>query len=417
MHSKNIFSIRGTAYLISGLIITLLLSACGNSEDADKVKAALEINQLDISAIELSSAKIIMEELESLKITAKAVIGDDISGSLDISNKVQWSSSNNDIATISSSGQLTGKSVGFVTVTAKLADLLGTIDIQLSDASLETIDIINSPSPVSVCRSGYELKANGNYDDATVRDISASVTWTSDDDSRLSIDETGVFATYKNGASIVTASKNNITGNTTITIDNDLSAVQIASNSSSVYIGKTLTFTATGTYDDNSTADITNTVTWSSDDSDTLTISNTTLTKGIATGISEGSTNISASCLSSPEEVSNVITITVANEPVINNIAIEEDKSILEFKIIDSPEQLTANLKRSDGTYSTDVSDNEFTDWSVSETISGQPVTISDTGEITFSAVGTTKIKVRYFDKDNNLGPFDDYIEVEIVAN
>tara|TARA_R110001592_G_scaffold7126_7_gene40203 strand:- start:3204 stop:4457 length:1254 start_codon:yes stop_codon:yes gene_type:complete len=417
MHSKKMLSIKSAASFISSLIFALILSACGNSEDADKVKAALEINQLDISSIEITSVKSIMEVLEILQITAKAVIGDDISGSTDISNKVKWSSSNNEIASINSSGLLTGKSVGLVTITARLADLVATKDIQLSDALLETIDIMNSPSPVSVCQSGYTLKANGNYDDATNRDITSSVTWSSDDATRLSIDNSGVFSTYKDGTSVVTATKNSIAGNTTITIDDDITSVQITSTANSVYIGKTLAFTATGTYDDTSTTDITNTVTWSSDNTDYLTISNDTTTKGIATGVAEGTANISANCLTTVATPSNSVAISVTEEPTVNDISIEEDESIIEFKIVDSPEQLTANLKRSDNTYSTDVSDNDYTDWSVTDTISGTALTISNTGEITFSAVGITEIKVRYYDDDNNIGPFTDTIEVKIVAN
>tara|TARA_R110002072_G_scaffold1130_10_gene9471 strand:- start:41631 stop:42887 length:1257 start_codon:yes stop_codon:yes gene_type:complete len=418
MHSNKVFLIKTMVILLSRLAFALILTACGNSEDAQKLKDALDVNQLNITSLQVSSDKSIIEALETLPMKAEAFIANESTPSIDVSNKVKWSSSNNNIASINSEGLLTGKAVGLVTITATLADLFASTDIQLSDALLETIDIINNnPSSVSVCRSGYELIANGNYDDATVRNITTSVTWTPDDPTRLSIDASGVFSTHKDGTSTVTATKNSITDSTDITINDDIDSVQINASDNSIYTGNTLAFTATGTYDDTSTADITNNVTWASDDEEIVSISNETNTKGLATGISEGSANISARCLTTVAEESNSLSITVAEEPVINNIAIEEDKSILEFKLVDSPEQLTANLKRSDNSYSTNVSDDEYTTWSVNDTISGTALSIDNTGEITFTEVGITEIEVRYYDNNNGIGPFTDTIEVQIVTN
>ena len=403
--------------VISYIFLALILSACGNSEDAEKVKDAIEVNQLDITALELTSSKIIMETLATLQITAKAVIGDAMTATLDVSNKVTWSSSNNDIASINQSGLLTGKSEGLVTITAQLADLSAEIQIQLSSALLESIVITNNPSPVSVCRTGYSLKAEGNYDDTTTRDITSDVTWSSDDPTQLAFNSSGIFSTYKNGTVEVTATRNSISGSADVTVTDDITAVAINASANSVYIDKNISFTATGSFDDASTADITNMVTWTSSNTGVLTISNEDTDKGRATGVAEGSANISASCLTTVPETSSTISIAVSEEPLINDIAIEEDASIIEFKLVDSPEQLTANLKRSDNTYSTDVSDSEYTTWSVSDTISGTPLAISTTGEITFTAVGITEVKVRYYDDDNNVGSFTDTIEIKIVTN
>lgn len=420
MLSKKLFSSRSIFSIITYLTFTLLLSACGNSEDAGKVLAALEINKLDISEIELSSDRSLMEVSELLQITAKAVVADDLTGTVDISSKVKWSSSNSAIASISSSGLLTGKSVGLVTITATLADLSKSIDIQLSDALLETIDIVNIPTSISVCRSGYELKASGNYDDASVRDITTSVNWSSNDTSRLSIDEAGVLTSYKDGTAVVTAtSKNNIniTGNTTLTINDDLNSVEISANANAtaVYVGQSLAFTAIGTYADQSTENITDTVEWMSSDENILSISNGTASSGIALGTTVGSANISARCLTTVATASNELAISVSEEPVVSNIAIEEDKIILRFKIGDRPRQLSARLKRTDDSYSTNVSDNEYTVWSVERVISGETVIIDEIGELTFTAIGITEIKVRYYDTDQPLGPFTDTIEIEVV--
>lgn len=415
MHSNNTSLSNKITLLLSTVFFSILLSACGNSEDAEKVKEALEVNQLDITTLQLTSPNTVIEFNAKEQFTAQAIIGDGSGSPLPVNDKVTWSVSDSSAASITSTGLLTGKDVGMVTVTIEFADLSVTKDIELSDAQLESINIANSPSPVSVCQSGYQLTAMGTYDDTRVSDITSSVTWSSNDATSLSIDDTGAFSTYKDGSVTVTASKDSIEQTASITINKDLGSLAISASSDTVYIGRTLSFTATGTYDNASTADISDNVSWASDTTSALTISNDEGTKGVATGVSEDMANVTATCLSSPNVTSNSVLITVEEEPVIDSIAIEEDASILEFILANSPEELTANLKRSaDNSYSTDVTDSEYLTWSVE---SGTGFTISETGVLTFTQAGNAKIKVYYYDSVEKVGPFEDLINIAILAN
>lgn len=408
-------SVKNQIILLSCFSFVLFLSACGNSEDAEKVKEALEVNQLDISSLQLTSTNTVIEFDAEEQFTAQAIIGDGSGSPLTVNDKVKWSVSDSNAASISSTGLLTGKNVGVVTVTIQLADLSVTKDIELSDALLESINIANNPSPVSVCQSGYQLTAMGTYDDARVSDITSQVTWSSDDTTTLSINETGAFSTYKDGSVTVTASKDSIEQTADITINDDLDTIVISAEADSVYIGRTLSFTAIGNYDDASSATITENVSWASDTPSALTISNDEPTKGIATGVSEDMANITATCLSSSNIISNSELITVEEEPIIDSIAIEEDAVILEFILANSPEELTANLKRrADNSYSTDVSDSEYITWSVE---SGTGFTISETGELSFTQAGNAQIKVYYYDSVDKVGPFEDLINIAILAN
>jgi hypothetical protein len=421
MHSKNNRSFKKSFTIVSFFSLVLILTACGNSEDAQKVKDALDVNQLGITDLQLTSPNTLVEFDATEQFTAQAIIGDGSGSPLSVNDKVKWSISDADAATINSSGLLTGKNVGLVTVTIQLADLMATKDIQLSNALLETIDIINIPTPVSVCHAAYQLNANGNYDDSTVRDLTDQVTWSSDNTDLLVIDETGAFATFKDGTATITVSRNTIEKTAAVVINDDIDSIAISTSSNTVNTGNTLSFTATGTYDDASTSEITNNVNWISDTPAALSISNDLATKGVATGVTEGQANISATCLSTSAVVSNSVLIDVEELPVINGVSINEDTVSLEFKINDSPEQLVAQLTKSDSTFSTDVTDSDNIDWSVIRTISGTPLTVSNIkgskGEITFTATGITEIEVRYDDNDADEGPFFDKIEVEILTN
>jgi len=67
-------------------------------------------------------------------------------------------------------------------------------------------------------------------------------------------------------------------------------SIEVTPESASIAVGQTQQFTATATYPDGSTADVTNEVIWTSDES-IATIDDT----GLATGVAEGTTEINAS--------------------------------------------------------------------------------------------------------------------------
>lgn len=404
------------------------MTACGNTEDAQKVKDALDVNLLNITSLKVTSPRDIMEITATEPFTAMAIIANDPTVQIDISNKVKWSSSDTGNATINSSGLLTSKALETlsVTVSAQLADLTASKEIKLSNAPLERIDILTNPSPVSVCRGGYQFTAQGKYETEVgepedMRPITDLVTWASADQTLLKFGETGAFSTYKDGTTTVTASLNTIEASASVTIDDDLDSIAITAGSDTVNVGSTLSFTATGNYG-TTTTDITKNVNWISDTPSVLSISNDTATKGVATGVSVEMANISATCLSTKAVVSNEVLIDVKVAPVIDGVAINDGTANLEFKIIDSPEQLTAKLTKSaDSSFGKVVTDSDNITWQVKRTVSGTALTVSNTkgskGEITFNAIGITEIEVRYDDKDSNEGPFTDVIEVEIVAN
>lgn len=417
MHFKRDSLFRKTAIALHHLLLVVFITACGNSDDARKLTDAIEVNKLNISSLQLSSPNTVIEFDATEQFKAEAVIGDGSGDLLDVSNKVRWSVSDTDIAKINSSGLLTGKADGLITVTAKLADLSITKDLDLSSATLAGINILNNPTPVSACKSGYSLSAQGIYSDTTTRDITHLVDWSSNDSSLLAFSESGTFSTFKDGIATIKATRNTLAGSDTINIQDDISSILVSSPADHISIDSTLSFTAHATYNDTSTADVTHTVSWSSHDAATLAISNDEKNKGVATGVATGNTNIFAACLTTAPSISNLIAIEVKEKAVINGISIEEDATLKQFKLADSPEELVARLTKSDGSFGSNISDDEHTTWAVDETISGSPVTIDGEGELSFTEEGITKIQVRYYDSDNNVGPFTDSIEVEIIRN
>jgi hypothetical protein len=156
-----------------------------------------------------------------------------------------------------------------------------------------------------------------------------------------------------------------------------LSSIVITSDASTnLPVAFTRQFTATGTYADSSTEDITYQVTWISSDTNIATIS-----YGLATGKTEGNTNITAtlSGITSP-----IITLMIIPTPMLSSIAVTP--TTLDNLEVGSTQQFTAT-----GTY-VEGSTNDITSqvtWASSDT---NIATISSAGLATGKAVGSTNI-------------------------
>jgi uncharacterized protein YjdB len=130
---------------------------------------------------------------------------------------------------------------------------------------------------------------------ATEAGVPADVYWESSDPTIAKIDpETGWATGLKVGSVAITATSERAVGSLVLNVTAAaLQSISIAASSPSVALGLTTQFTATGTYSDGTTPDITNLVTWSSSRPGGATF-NTPGSPGLATGTGVGSTNITA---------------------------------------------------------------------------------------------------------------------------
>src|SRR5205823_5420235 len=147
---------------------------------------------------------------------------------------------------------------------------------------------------------------------------------------------------------------------------------------------------ATGTYSDNSTQLITGSVSWSSSNPAVASISDITPTKGLALGVSAGTTNITAT-LGTITSTAAVLTVTSASA---TSLAITGPASMA----LNVSQQFTVIATFSDG--STQDVTNVAT-WG-SSTTSVATVTVS--GLVTAKNLGTTNISAS-FESANDSSP------------
>jgi hypothetical protein len=193
-----------------------------------------------------------------------------------------------------------------------------TIDSEPPPA-ITTIEV-NPSSPTIEVGQNQQFNAIGIFDDGSPpADVTESVAWQSSNTGVATIDSTGQATGISEGATNITAAKDGITSDPVpLTVTKPtvtLESITISSECDSILIDEQCIFSATGTYSDESTADLTLAAEWFSTDDD-IAIFNQ---PGIATGMGEGTVDVYASFYDSFRGntiTSNTATLEVTAAPV-----------------------------------------------------------------------------------------------------
>ena len=260
------------------------------------------------------------------------------------------------------------------------------------NASLTSVVV--SPSSTSVSAGAkQQFTATGHYSDGTTKDLTAAAQWKSSNAAVASIDATGVATGIAAGAATITATASSMQGSANLTVNNaiaNLTAIAIMPQLSSIPISTKQQFSATGTYSDGSTRDLSSLVTWSS----SSTVAATVDINGLVTAIAVGTTTITATLGS----VTQTFTISVST-PTISDIFVSPDGLT---EPIGVTQQYTATADYSDGS-SSDLSSGIT--W-----VSSAPAvaTVDSSGLVTTVGQGTTTISA-------TVGSFSDSSTLTVV--
>ncbi|MBL0655172.1 Ig-like domain-containing protein [Aeromonas caviae] len=286
----------------------LLLGCSGGSEDSTP-ETSPSLERIHIVASPVStrgSSSLILAKGNNQPFIATGHYGD---GSVkDLTSETSWHSSDDRIATLSASGALTARDAGTTTVTASHDGIISnTIQITVTDAVLTAIQV--TPPSVSVGKGQtQQLTATATYSDNTTANVTGSVAWLPADITTANVSTTGILTGRIAGSTEVTASLDGVTSNTVLVTVTDavLTAIQVTPPSVSVGKGQTRQLTATATYSDNTTANVTGSVAWLPDDTATATVT----TNGLLTGVEQGTTEVTASL---DGVTSNAVQVTVTD--------------------------------------------------------------------------------------------------------
>jgi len=236
--------------------------------------------------------------------TATAAFSD--SSSLDVTTLVTWSSSDTGVAAVSNAGGSQGlaTSVALGTTIITATDPASTVscstNLTVTPAQLVSI-AVTPPNPSISLGLTQQFTATGTFTDSSTQDITTSATWSSSFVSVATISNAagseGLATSISAGTTTITATDpgTSISGSTGLTVTPKvLVSIAVTPANPSIILGSTLQLTATGTFSDSSTQDMTTSVTWSSSLPGMATVSNALGSEGLATSVALGLTTITA---------------------------------------------------------------------------------------------------------------------------
>ncbi len=232
-----------------------------------------------------------------------------------LTNTATWVSATPSVATINSTGLATGVGVGTSTISATQGSVTGSTVLTVTGAVLQSIAV--TPANPSVAKGlTQQFTATGTFSDSSTQNLTNTVTWASATPSVATISNTGLATGAGVGTSTISATQGSVSGSTVLTVTAAvLESIAVTPANPSIVNGSTQQFTATGTFSDNSTQNLTNTATWASATHSVATIN----AAGLATAVGVGTSTISATVGS--VSGSTVLTVTAAAPATVTAVS------------------------------------------------------------------------------------------------
>lgn len=374
--------------LLATALLCLSAIAC-EDDKAEELVQTVQADRAGITGIVIDQDDLLVEndagQARQLSVTATR---EGMAG-LNYSDRVDWQSSDERVATISDSGLLTPTGAGVATITVGFARFRDGLVATVSDAELVSISLTPNSVTLDECRS-TAVTASGNYDDGTTRSLNG-VQWRSDDEAVASVpavdaDRATLF-THKAGTATLTASRGDISTALSLVASEALTSIEITPLSLQLELNKSAALTATGVYSDGSRTDISEAASWSipaEAQRSTLTLDNLYPGKGGVTATAVGTAAVQAECGDTIADAASSVTVTEA--VTLERVAFDEDDDPLLLNTDDEPRQLRLLASYSDG------SENDVTEQAEWEILTGDDDLISvsnssgDKGEVTFAS-------------------------------
>lgn len=254
-------------------------------------------------------------------------------------SRTSWSSSDSNIATITSSqptanGLAHGVNIGSTEIIVR--GTYGGVDLQksttltVSTAEISTIDI--TPQPASIAKGqNQKFTAIATLTDGSTLDITkdSKTSWVSEDIATSVISTTGsdkgIAKGINVGTTVIKANNSGIVARADLTVtDALLESIDVTPTPLNLGLGATKTgqFTAIGNYSDGTHPDITAFVDWTGQDVAIATVESGSANGGMVTGVALGSTTTMASMLDAEGT-------TIISAPAVINV----NKSLIKISI------------------------------------------------------------------------------------
>jgi trimeric autotransporter adhesin len=336
---------------------------------------SITVTSVGVASVRVTPSPASVQQGRTLQLTAEAL---DASGSVLTGRSVSWNSMTPTVASVSSTGLVTGIAVGTANVTATIDGVVGTASVTVTPTAVATVSIIPGNPTMTV---GTNLTLTALLFDASGVPLSPSgrtITWASTDPSIVTITSGGVLTSIAPGQALVTVRVDTANARTVVTVTNiPVANVTLAPSTVGLQLGQTAAITATAR-DAAGNILTGRPVTWTSSAVTVATVNtSTTGNSNTITAVGAGSATIRATI----GGVQGVSTVTVTSVPIATIAVTPNPTTVQEF----ATAQLTATARDAAG----NVLTGRTLVWSSSN---NAVASVSQAGLVTANVPGTVTI-------------------------
>jgi len=308
---------------------------------------------------------------ETATLTATAVYSDGASASAD----ADWASSDSSVATVDTSGTVTGVAAGTATMTATYGGRSASVVITVQVGVTVTSISATIPDTTIAVGDTTTVTATVHYSDGSTGPINL---WASSDPSVASVNTAGVVTGVAVGTATITASYGDQSASILVTVLPEpvtVASITASTSATTITVGETATVTATIVYSDGSTGPFN---LWTSSNPSVATV----IPAGTVTGVAVGTATMTATY--GGQSASVVITV-VAAPVTVTGVSVSASATTI---TIGETATLTASAVYSDGTSASADATWESSNPSVAS--------VNTTGTVTGVAAGTASVTATY---------------------
>jgi len=299
--STGVATVNGSG-LVTGVAVgstTITAASEGRSASSSVTVTTVPVASVTVTP---ASGSLYVGQTVQLTATPKDSAGNPLTGRV-----VTWSSDNTTIATVSTSGLVTGKGAGSATITAATGGKSGTSAMAVANVTIASVTV--SPAAASLFVGQTVQLAATPKDSAGNPLTGQTIVWSSSDTTIAKVSGSGLVTARGAGSATITAASGGKSGTSTITAAIvPVASVVVSPASASVATGNTVQLTATPKDSAGNTLSG-RSITWSSSATTVATVSSS----GLVSGVTIGSATITAA--TGGKSGSSAITVTAPPAP------------------------------------------------------------------------------------------------------
>lgn len=213
----------------------------------------------------------------------------------DVSRESVWSSSNAEVAAVSSEGEAVGRLPGATVVGASWQGVFGSTLLTVAGAPPTTLELLPL-TPIAPLGASKQLFAIAGFADGSTEDFSDFAVWQNSNPAIVSVsnDAPGLMVARAGGQVRLDVTLRGLSASTVITVVSS-SVASLEFTAAPVHVGERVAFEALAHFADGQVVDVTAHATWSSATPSIGTITNAASSRGVFTGLQPGTALVSVS--------------------------------------------------------------------------------------------------------------------------